>query len=100
MQYKEGSALCESIRERTVMASETYKSKVFDVEKCRAKITGAGELVDCLAPEQAQLCGCSMSFGYGYFCKHPRRNEFIKITKKLQSRSSFLSDVSQSDIQE
>ena len=67
------------------MVSETHTNEAFDVAKCRAKLTGVFDLVDCLAPEQAAFCGCSLSFGYAYFCKHPRRNEFIENTEKLQS---------------
>jgi hypothetical protein len=80
--------------------NETHKSNIFKIENCRAKIRGAGDLVDCLASEQAHLCGNSLPFGSGYFCKHPRRNEFIEITEKLRSKLIFPLDVSQSDNQE
>ncbi|MDP1624180.1 MAG: hypothetical protein Q8L64_00270 [bacterium] len=82
------------------MANETRVSNVSEIEKCRAKIRGAGDLVDCLTPEQAQFCNCSLSFGDGYFCKNPRRNEIIENTEKLQSKLNPLSGVSQSDNQE
>ena len=81
------------------MENKTYADKVFEIEKCRAK-NGASDLVNCLAPEQAQLCRNSLPFGYGYFCKHPRRKEFIEITEKLRSKLYSLPDVSQSDNQE
>jgi len=89
---KTSSALCESIKERTVMAIEMHASNVFKIENCRAK-NGAADLVDCLSPKQAHLCSCSLSFGNGYFCKHLRRNEFIEITEKLRSKLKPLSDV-------
>ena len=82
------------------MINESHKSNVFKVENCRAKIRGAGDLVDCLASEQAHLCGNSLPFGSIYFCKHPRRNEFIEITEKLRSKLNSLPVVSQSDNQE
>ena len=81
------------------MENETHAGKVFEIEKCRAK-NGASDLVNCLAPEQAQLCRNSLPFGYGYFCKHPRRKEFIEITEKLRSKLISPPDVSQSDNQE
>ena len=81
------------------MANEPHASNVFKIENCRAK-NGAADLVDCLSPEQAQLCKNSLSFGKGYFCKHPRRNEFIEITEKLRSKIIFPLNVSQSDNQE
>ena len=81
------------------MANETHKSNVFKIENCRAK-NGAVDLVDCLAPEQAHICGNSLSFGSGYFCKHPRRKEFIEITEKLRSKIVFPLNVTQSDNQE
>ena len=88
-----------SERERSFMANETYASNVFKIENCRAK-NGAADLVDCLSPEQAQLCGNSLPFGSGYFCKHPRRKEFIEITEKLRSKLISLPKVSPSDNQE
>ena len=81
------------------MENETNIVRVFDVAKCRAK-NGTADLVNCLAPEQAHLCSNSLSFGKGFFCKHPRRKEFIEITKKLQSKLISPPDVSQSDNQE
>ena len=81
------------------MENKTHKSNVFKIENCRAK-NGAGDLVDCLAPEQAHICGFSLSFGGGYFCKHPRRKEFIEITEKFRSKLNSLPNVSQSDNQE
>jgi hypothetical protein len=72
------------------MANETQTtSKVFDVEKCRAKGKGMSALVDCLSPEQAYLCGYSLSFGSGFFCNHPLRKEFIKNTERLQNKTFF-----------
>ena len=81
------------------MENETHVSNVFKIENCRAK-NGAANLVDCLSPEQAHLCSFSLSFGGGYFCKHPRRKEFIEITEKLQNKLISPPDVSQSDNQE
>lgn len=82
------------------MANETHTVNVFDVEKCQARLRGAGDLVDCLSPEQANICNNSLPFGSGYFCKHPRRKEFIEITEKLRSKIVFPLNVTQSDNQE
>jgi len=82
------------------MKNASQKNSVFEIEKCRAKIHSGIDLVDCLAPEQAHLCGNSLSFGNGYFCKHPRRKEFIEITEKLRSKLDSLPNISQSDNQE
>ena len=81
------------------MANESHESNGFKIENCRAK-NSAADLVDCLAPEQARICGFSLAFGGGYFCKHPRRKEFIEITEKLRSKLISPPDVSQSENQE
>jgi len=81
------------------MENETHANNVFEFEKCRARKDG-GDLIDCLFPEQAHLCGYSLSFGYGYFCKNPRRDEIMENTKKLRSKLVPPPDVSQSDNQE
>ena len=81
------------------MENETHASNGFEIENCRAK-NGAADLVDCLSQKQAHLCGHSLPFGSGHFCKHPRRKEFIEITEKLQSKLISPPDVSQSDNQE
>jgi hypothetical protein len=82
------------------MTNETNTNDSCQVENCLAKIRGAGDLVDCLTPEQAKLCNYSLSFGSVYFCKHPRRDEIIKNTRKLQSEKISLPNISQSDNQE
>jgi hypothetical protein len=90
---------CAKVPERrTVMENETLVSNVFEIEKCRAE-NNIKNWVECLSPEQAHLCGNSLSFGNGYFCKHSRRYEFIEITKNLQSKLNSLPDVPQSDNQ-
>ena len=78
------------------MENESHASNGFEIENCRAK-NRAADLVDCLSPKQANLCGNSLSFGSGHFCKHPRRKEFIEITEKLRSKLNSVPDVSQSD---
>jgi hypothetical protein len=82
------------------MENALHKSNVFEIEKCRVKTHDGIDLVDCLAPEQAHLCRNSLPFGNGYFCKHPRRKEFVEITEKLRSKLDSLPNVSQSDNQE
>jgi hypothetical protein len=76
---------CAKRRKITVMENETHAGMSFEIENCRAQ-NSAADLVDCLSPKQAHLCRNSLSFGSGYFCKHPRRNEFIEMTKKLRSK--------------
>lgn len=76
------------------MKDEIHRARiVFKIEECRAKLRGADELVDCLTPEQAYLCNCSLSFGRGCFCKHPDREQIIHRSKnadeKLDSRSDY-----------
>jgi hypothetical protein len=95
---KANSALRESIKERTAVGNETHEHHFFDIENCRAKKRMA-DLVDCLSPQQAHLCGFSVGFGEGYFCNHPRRNELIEITKKLQNNVNPLSGAAQSEDQ-
>jgi hypothetical protein len=79
------------------MENEPHDNIVFNIEDCQAKKRMAG-LFDCLSSQQAPLCGFSMGFGEGYFCKHPRRNEFVENVKKTSGKIiDPLPDVSQSD---
>jgi len=60
----------------------------FDIQKCLVK-PRAADFFDCLAIDQAGECGHSIPFGYGFFCKHPCRLEFLQNrTPKEQSCSS------------
>ncbi|MDP1624159.1 MAG: hypothetical protein Q8L64_00165 [bacterium] len=63
------------------MENKTHASNVFKIENCRAKIHGAGDLVDCLALEQVRMCQHVLPFGGGFFCKHPQRLEFVEKVK-------------------
>jgi hypothetical protein len=57
-----------------------------DVENCRAKrVTYDYELVDCLI--EHPLCEFALAFGYGYFCRHPRRKEIVERTAALLNHS-------------
>lgn len=67
--------------------SESQPGPLFDINKCQAKMQGAGDLVDCLAPQQAPFCGHSLPFGFGYFCQHPAKKEFVERAIKLQGGS-------------
>lgn len=69
------------------MTGEVQEYNVFNLGICRAKVRGAGSLVDCLASKQAGFCKFSLSFGNGYFCKHPRRDEIIDDTEKIKKRA-------------
>jgi hypothetical protein len=82
------------------MENTLRKKDIFEIEKCRVKIHNEIDLIDCLVLEQAHLCGNSLPFGYGYFCKHPRRKEFVEISEKMQSKLVSPPNVSQSDNQE
>ena len=63
------------------MTNEMHANNVFKIENCRAKIHGAGDLVDCLALEQVRLCHHVLPFGSDFFCIHPQRLEFVEKTK-------------------
>jgi hypothetical protein len=67
---------------RKITVSETQKKPIFSIEKCRAKLH-TDELIDCLTVEQAYLCSHALPFGYGFFCKHPQRMEFVKKQTRL-----------------
>jgi hypothetical protein len=57
-----------------------------DMESCRAKkVTDDFELVDCLI--EHPLCEFALAFGYGYFCRHPRRKEIAERTKTMLKNS-------------
>ncbi len=50
-----------------------------DLDTCQARSTGLTSIADCLvsSPEQ---CKYALSFGYGFFCRHPLRDEIIRNT--------------------
>lgn len=52
-----------------------------DSKTCQAKQTTCldYELVDCLI--EHPMCRFALSFGFGYFCQHPRRKEIVERTK-------------------
>jgi len=67
------------------MENETHVSNVFEIENCRAE-NNIKDWVDCLSPEQACVCGFSVSCSTGYSCEHPRRFGLVQITKKLKGK--------------
>jgi len=81
------------------MANETHLNRVYEIEKCRAE-NSIKDWVDCLSPEQADICGFSVSCGTGYFCEHPYRFKFVEITEKLKGKLVSPPNVLQSDNQE
>ena len=81
------------------MTNESHKSNVFKIENCRAENI-IKDWVDCLSPEQAHICGFSVSCGHGYTCEHPRRFGLVEITKKLKGKLVSLPNVLHSDNQE
>ena len=69
------------------MINKPKTNKAFSSKNCQAKAHGAGDLVECLLPEQAQLCGTSLLFGWTtFFCMHPSRKEYIKTTEKPRNK--------------
>jgi hypothetical protein len=51
----------------------------FPNQSCRAKaVTADYALVDCLT--DSRQCEYKMSFGNGFFCRHPLRKEIVKRT--------------------
>jgi hypothetical protein len=88
---------CEA-QKITVMENKLHTSKSFNIENCRAD-NSIKSWVDCLSPEQASICGFSVSCGTGYSCEHPRRFGFVEITKKLKDKLVFPPNVLQSDDQ-
>lgn len=76
--------------------------KLPDMEHCRARNRDYDyELVDCLI--EHPLCEFALAFGYGYFCRHPRRKEIVERTKAALNGSEKTSAsnawTSQSDTQ-
>ena len=90
---------CTKRRKITVMENESHAGKSFKIENCRAENT-IKDWVDCLSPEQASICGFSVSCGNGFSCEHPRRFGLVEITKKLKGKLVSLPNVLQSDNQE
>jgi len=58
--------------------------KLPDVAICRAQPAGFGDYVKCLVHFPVE-CEYALSFGYGYFCKHPERDQIVARTKPCQS---------------
>jgi hypothetical protein len=85
--------------EITNLENDLQADHGFKIENCRAKHRTA-DLVDCHSPQQAHLCGASLPFGNGFFCRHASVREIIEATKKMQNETSHLSDASQSVDQE
>jgi hypothetical protein len=54
--------------------------KLADAAICRARHAGFGNYVDCLVDLPTE-CKYALSFGYGYFCKHPERDQIVARTK-------------------
>jgi len=48
-------------------------------DTCRAKAAGFSDYADCLVERPAR-CGYALSFGDGFFCLHPQRNEIAMRT--------------------
>ena len=53
---------------------------LFDMNSCRVKAVGAGDLFDCLAKQQAYSCSYALFFGYGIFCLHPQKKSMLENT--------------------
>ena len=45
------------------------------MEECRGRRVGTGDLVECKTRGRAGRCNFALSYGYSYFCRHPRRLE-------------------------
>jgi hypothetical protein len=81
------------------MENESHTGKSFNIENYRAENT-IKDWVDCLLPEQARICGFSVSSGTGYSCEHPSRFKFVEITEKLKGKLVSPPNVLQSNNQE
>jgi len=44
---------------------------------CRARAAGFAGYADCLVESPIQ-CRHALSFGFGFFCRHPERDEIVK----------------------
>lgn len=54
-----------------------------DIETCRAAELSIRDFAECLVSNQ--FCVFSLSFGNGYLCKHPRRSEIVRNTRRLSA---------------
>lgn len=45
------------------------------MDSCRGRRIGAADLVECQTARGGH-CKYALSFGYSFFCRHPRRMEF------------------------
>jgi hypothetical protein len=54
-----------------------------DVADCRAIDIGISQFAECLR-NGPNSCTYALPFGYCFLCKHPRLDEIIENTKKLQ----------------
>lgn len=57
------------------------------IEKCCCADIGISSMAECLQPGPCS-CSYAIPFGYCFLCRHPRVNEIISNTKKLQLMSA------------
>ena len=81
------------------MENESHADNGFKIVNCRAE-NSIKDWVDCLLPEQACVCGFSVSSGTGYSCDHPQRFRIVEITASLKNKLVPPPVVWQSDNQE
>jgi hypothetical protein len=61
-------------------ATRLWTARVLpDPAICRAKAAGFAGYADCLVESPIQ-CRHAFSFGFGFFCRHPERNEIVMRT--------------------
>jgi hypothetical protein len=61
-------------------ATRLWTARVLpDPAVCRAKAAGFAGYADCLV-ESAFQCSHALSFGWGFFCRHPQRHEIVMRT--------------------
>jgi hypothetical protein len=54
-----------------------------DIRSCRAAELSIADFAECLVSNQ--FCVYSLTFGNGFLCKHPRRSEIVRNTRKLSA---------------
>jgi hypothetical protein len=69
--------------------AEVQPKSLRGIENCRVFEIGIGDFAEC-AQWGPVNCAHALPFGYCFLCMHPRVNEIIENTKKVQANEKVL----------
>lgn len=57
-----------------------------DPDETSCRVSGIGnEICFCEVPPAATYCRHRLPFGYGYLCRNPRRENFVRVSREMGS---------------